>query len=113
MFFALRSTLKHGKMAEPLTDLTETVMLAAPEPEAAPVRRYLFTTKTCPNCRAAKEFLKDQEYEVIDAEENVEMVRRYGIMQAPTRVVDDGREPQVFINASNIRSYAQSQGAAV
>ena len=45
---------------------------------------YLFTTKTCPNCRIAKECLKGTDYTVVDAEENPDMSSRFGIMQAPT-----------------------------
>ena len=32
--------------------------------------KYLFTTKTCPNCRLAKEMLKGEAVQIIDAEEN-------------------------------------------
>ena len=35
--------------------------------------KYLFTTKTCPNCKLATEYLKDESYILIDAEENIEM----------------------------------------
>ena len=51
---------------------------------------YLFTTKTCPNCKIAKEILKGEDYQIIDAEENQDLVRKYGIMQAPTLVVTVG-----------------------
>ncbi len=69
---------------------------------------YLFTTKTCPNCRTAKEFLKDINYQVVDAEENEEMSDRYGIMQAPTLVVIKNGEIQKYVNASNIRKFAEA-----
>lgn len=45
---------------------------------------YLFTTKTCPNCKAAKQVLSDVTYVPVDAEENAELAVEYGIMQAPT-----------------------------
>ena len=45
---------------------------------------YLFTTRTCPNCRTAKEFLKGVDYQIIDAEEHPELAEKFGIMQAPT-----------------------------
>ena len=52
---------------------------------------YLFTTRTCPNCRTAKEFLKGVDYQIIDAEEHPELAEKFGIMQAPTLVlVRDG-----------------------
>ena len=70
---------------------------------------YLFTTKTCPNCRAAKEFLKDMDYQVIDAEENPELSDRFGIMQAPTLVLIKDGKVQKYVNASNIRRYTEEQ----
>ena len=71
--------------------------------------KYLFTTKTCPNCKLAKEFLKDIPYVLIDAEENMELASRYGVMQAPTLVVVDGEEYKKYVNASNIKKYAQEK----
>ncbi len=70
--------------------------------------RYLFTTKTCPNCRLAKEYLKGIHYVTIDAEENMELASRYGVMQAPTLVVVNGDSQKKYVNASNIRKYADS-----
>lgn len=69
---------------------------------------YLFTTKTCPNCKIAKEFLKDREYEVVDAEENPELSDRFGIMQAPT-LVQVGKDGEIkkYVNASNIRKFVE------
>lgn len=68
---------------------------------------YLFTTKTCPNCKIAKGFLKDMAYEVVDAEEHPELTSTYGIMQAPTLVVVKDGQVQKFVNASNIRKYTE------
>ena len=58
------------------------------EPVAS--HKYLFTTSTCPNCRVAKKILEGREFEIIDAEKNPEMVKEFGIMQAPTLVITDG-----------------------
>ena len=69
--------------------------------------RYLFTTKTCPNCQLAKEYLRDVSYVIIDAEENMELAQRYGVMQAPTLVVIDGDVQRKYVNASNIRKFAE------
>ena len=69
---------------------------------------YLFTTKTCPNCKLAKEYLKDVDYMVIDAEENVELAMQYGVMQAPTLVIVAGQSRQKYVNVSNIKKYANS-----
>ena len=72
-------------------------------------RAFLFTTKTCPNCKIAKEFLKDEEYEAIDAEENPELSNEYGIMQAPTLVLIKDGKVEKFVNASNIKRYVDAK----
>ena len=78
--------------------------------EIKPARgiRYLFTTKTCPNCKIAKEILKDEKYKLIDAEENPELARKYGIMQAPTLVIVDDDRVQKYAGAANIKKYADA-----
>ena len=70
---------------------------------------FLFTTKTCPNCRIAKEFLKNETYQVVDAEEHPEMTDAYGIRQAPTLVLVRNGEIEKFVNASNIKKYVDSR----
>lgn len=67
--------------------------------------KYLFTTKTCPNCKLVKEYLKNVPYVTIDGEENMELARRYGVMQAPTLVVVNGDSHKKYVNASNIKKY--------
>ncbi|MBR6237705.1 MAG: ribonucleoside triphosphate reductase [Lachnospiraceae bacterium] len=75
--------------------------------------KYLFTTKTCPNCKLAKEYLKNDSYIPIDAEENMELATRYGIMQAPTLVVIDNGEYTKYVGAGNIKKYANERNMAV
>jgi ribonucleoside-triphosphate reductase len=91
---------------------------AAPEEAAAEVSceeqpmvtaRYLFTTKTCPNCAMAKEMLSGEDYILVDAEEEVELTRKYGVMQAPTLVVLNGDQTKKYVNASNIRRYMETK----
>ena len=69
---------------------------------------YLFTTKTCPNCKLAKEYLKGINYLLIDAEENMELAAKYGVMQAPTLVVVQGDQVKKYVNASRIKQFADS-----
>ena len=69
--------------------------------------KYLFTTKTCPNCKIAKEYLKDEDYTLIDAEENIELARKYHIMQAPTFVVVNKEGVHKYSNPSNIKRYLE------
>ena len=69
---------------------------------------YLFTTKTCPNCKLAKEYLKGINYLLIDAEENMELAAKYGVMQAPTLVVVQGDQVKKYVNASRVKQFADS-----
>ena len=69
--------------------------------------RYLFTTKTCPNCKLAKEYLTNISYIPIDAEENAELALKYKVRQAPTLVVVNGDQSTKYANASNIKKYAE------
>ena len=71
--------------------------------------RYLFTTKTFPNCAAAKEILGEENYVLIDAEENQELVEKYGVMQAPTLVVVENNRAKKYVNASNIKKYVETK----
>lgn len=74
---------------------------------------YLFTTKTCPNCRLAKEFLTGIPYTVIDAEENPELSNTYSIMQAPTLVVVKDGEVKKYANVSSIKKFALEQPVGI
>ena len=71
---------------------------------------YLFTTKTCPNCRMAKTILENAgvNYTVVDAEEESNFTQECGVSQAPTLVVvNDGKVTQ-YANASNIKKYTEA-----
>ena len=46
---------------------------------------------------------------LIDAEENVELARKYGVMQAPTLIVIEGQQATKYVNASNIARYVEEQ----
>lgn len=71
---------------------------------------YLFGTKTCPNCKTAKELLKKAkiDYEYIDAEKEPNMAKEFGIKQAPTLVVIKNNEANHFKNVSNIKKFIET-----
>lgn len=96
-----RSVLKKGAVGE----IRDKMTVKKAEISAG---TYLFTTKTCPNCRMAKQFLQNMDYEVVDAEENAELATRFGIMQAPTLVVIKNGQIQKMTNASEIRKFAEN-----
>ena len=103
--------IEHSELKRPisavvtLSDYANDVKVSVGTPEEV---RYLFTTKTCPNCKLAKEYLKGVSYIPIDAEENMELATKYGIMQAPTLVVVSGEEYTKYVNAGNIKRYAEN-----
>lgn len=73
-----RSSLKRPtRSVVTLSNFAEDVEVKVEQPQDI---KYLFTTKTCPNCKLVKEYLKNVPYVTIDGEENMELARRYGVM---------------------------------
>lgn len=68
----------------------------------------LFASKTCPNCKLAERFLSDAgiSYEIMFADEHLDLVHTFNIMQAPTLVYkkEDGSYEKV-VGASAIRAF--------
>lgn len=64
----------------------------------------LFTTKTCPNCKTAKEGLEQAglSYTVLDVSEHLDLARKYRIMQAPTLLVRRGDKMEAVSGAPDI-----------
>ena len=98
------SALKKGEKA-----VVKIVAAVEKKRDEQPAGTYLFTTKTCPNCKIAKEFIKDMEYQAVDAEENPELAQEFGVMQAPTLVVVKDGNIRKFVNASNIKKFAEEK----
>ena len=68
---------------------------------------FLFTTKTCPNCKTAKEELEKAGllYTIMDVSEHLDLVRKYRIMQAPTLLVRRGSQVELVTSAPSITKY--------
>ena len=68
----------------------------------------LFTTKTCPNCKIAKNELEKAgiAYQTMDVSEHLDLVSQYGIQQAPTLIVRHGDQVEKLVNASVIKKFA-------
>lgn len=100
--------IKHSVLKKPaksIVTITKDDVKIGPATSA----KYLFTTKTCPNCAMAKEMLAGEDYVLVDAEENVELTQKYGVMQAPTLVVVNGEQSKKYVNASNIQKYVDQK----
>ena len=70
----------------------------------------LFGTKTCPNCKMAIKLLDDKKikYTKVDAEEDVELTKKFGVKQAPTLIEIKNNEVTKITNLSNIKKYVAS-----
>ena len=76
-----------------------------PQEETLSDGLYLFTTKTCPNCRIAKALMKNIKYTQIDAEDNAQLSMALDIKSAPTMLVVKGGEAKKYQSVSNIKKY--------
>ena len=94
------STLTHtGPIPSPVDEAPVTVKEKEAETVNEPAENgtvLLFKTPTCPNCKAAGALLDRAgiSYSTLNANEERELVAKYGIKQAPTLVIlkDDGFE---------------------
>jgi ribonucleoside-triphosphate reductase len=80
------------------------------EPKVPEKTVLLFTTKTCPNCAAAKESLAAAgvEYTLMPAEENKDLAKSYGILQAPSLVVIEGGKVNKLAGLPSIQQYLEN-----
>ena len=90
---------------------------AAPKPEEKPVTIavkpessvsiLLFKTPSCPNCKAAGAILDRAgvEYQPLNANEERELVQKFGIKQAPTLVLVNGDSFEKYRGVSDIKGW--------
>ena len=83
---------------------------AANAAEQAPVsdmRAILFKTPTCPNCKAAGALLDKAgvAYTALNANEEKDLVAKYGVKQAPTLVLVEGDSFEKFRGVSDIKGW--------
>lgn len=112
LFSVNRNLLEEAGVDEPRVG-TQTLGRAnrveTPKSNSDAEKVILVTTKTCPNCQAAKNYLNQAgiEYDVILADEadGAEIAVQYNISAAPTLIVQSGEEAELYSNVSNIRAY--------
>ena len=112
LFSVNRNLLEEAGVDEPRVG-TQTLGRAnrveSPASNSDAEKLILVTTKTCPNCQAAKNYLNQAgiEYDVILADEadGAEIAVQYNISAAPTLIVQSGEEAELYSNVSNIRAY--------
>ena len=112
LFSVNRNLLEEAGVDEPRVG-TQTLGRAnrveAPKSNSDAEKVILVTTKACPNCQAAKNYLNQAgiEYDVILADEadGAEIAVQYNVSAAPTLIVQSGEEAELYSNVSNIRAY--------
>ena len=98
--------------SEKLEAAVESIEMDAPEatPKAevnATSGVFLFKTPTCPNCKAAGALLDKAgiSYTALNANEEKELVEKFGIKQAPTLVLLDGEDFEKYRGVSDIKGW--------
>ena len=104
---------KCKRAKEEQEDYSADTAKAQPDTQNVQDGCYLFTTKTCPNCQLAKNYLQNVDYTLVDAQEHMDMASSYGVMQAPTLVVIEKGKPHKYVNASNIKKYVEEMSVAL
>ena len=99
------SILKHGAPLPKQEE--ECVKNQAPVSDA---RTILFATPTCPNCKIAVPMLEKAglPFEKIYANDQPDLAKSFGVMQAPTLVVSDGKKYKKYTGVSEIKNYVNS-----
>ena len=71
----------------------------------------LFKTATCPNCKAAVALLDKAgiKYQALNADEQPELVNKYGIRQAPTLIINTADGFEKYRGVSDIKGYIMSK----
>jgi anaerobic ribonucleoside-triphosphate reductase len=77
-------------------------------------KQMLFVTKTCPNCKVVKSMLESKgvKCEIIDAEDNAELAKSYGIKQAPTMIVEGKDGFGAYTGIAGIKDYLSESCAS-
>ena len=72
---------------------------------------YLFTSKTCPNCRIVKKLLDDANmtYSIVDAAERPDLVSDFDIRHVPTLIVPCETGLSSYRNVSEIHRYLDAK----
>ena len=105
---------KFGKK-QPLTEEEKAVKYGIGKEEkkvsSEGARVILFTTATCPNCKAAKLLLDKAgvSYEVLLASENVDLANKLEVKQAPTLITLAGDMYNKYVGVSEIKKYIESK----
>ncbi|MBR3403084.1 MAG: ribonucleoside triphosphate reductase [Parasporobacterium sp.] len=110
-----RSVLSHtgpnpAPVDEPVEKVHDTAAVQKEWKNPAPADEFeaiLFKTPTCPNCRAAGAILDKAgvRYKALNANEEKQLVEKYGVKQAPTLVLLNGGNVEKYRGVSDIKGW--------
>ncbi len=108
---AVTGTAKADASAAASAPASDRSASDAPVSDVPTSGALLFVSSSCPNCKAAMALLDQNAvaYEKITADENIDLVNRYGVRQAPTLVLVHGDQFQTLRGVSDINGYLMSQ----
>jgi len=92
-------------------DTKPAAPVQAETPADAAADAILFKTPTCPNCKAAGALLDKAgvAYNSLNANEEKDLVQKYGIKQAPTLVLIHGDSFEKYRGVSDIKGWLMSR----
>ena len=101
---------KSTKSERQAVTLKEAVFPETAAKKASGDRVFLFKTPTCPNCKAAGALLKKAGvgYTSLNANEEKELVMKFGVKQAPTLVLVHGDSFEKYRGVSDIKGWLKS-----
>ncbi|MCC8137138.1 MAG: ribonucleoside triphosphate reductase [Clostridiales bacterium] len=108
---AVTGTAKADASAAASAPASDRSASDAPVSDVPTSGALLFVSSSCPNCKAAMALLDQNAvaYEKITADENIDLVNRFGVRQAPTLVLVHGDQFQTLRGVSDINGYLMSQ----
>ncbi|MBQ7688051.1 MAG: ribonucleoside triphosphate reductase [Clostridia bacterium] len=104
-----RSVLTHSG---PVCCGAEPMFETFPEADTAPNTAVtLFATETCPNCKLASSWLDKANiaYEKRYVSEHAEEAKELGLKQAPSLVVTENGETEIYAGIANIKKYMDTR----
>lgn len=106
---ASKDTIAEAKAVEN-TAVTES---STPAAEAQMPKTLLFVSSSCPNCKAAISLLDQNavSYVKLTADDNITLVNKYGVRQAPTLVLVHGDSFERYKGLSDINGYLMTKKA--
>ena len=71
----------------------------------------LFTTPTCQYCPPAKELLTEvKEVLYLNAQDNIELAKQYGVRSVPTLVIEKCSGNKVYVGIDEIKEFVDGLG---